>query len=138
MRSSWKPVAALVAAGFISATALAADASPTGTWKWMQPGFGGGQPSERKLQLEFKDGKLTGESLGFETANGAIPDAPISDASFKGGVIAFSVERDFGGNKFVVKYQGKLEGDAIKGSLERPGFNGGEASKIDWNPTRVK
>ena len=129
---------ALVAACVISATALAADASPTGTWKWMQAGRDGGAASERKITLEFKDGKLTGKLLGFECSNGAIPDAPISEGSFKDGVLAFSVERDFGGNKFVIKYQGKLEADAIKGTSEFPGFGGGEAQKRDWNPTRVK
>ena len=131
--------AALLAACFITVAAFAADAaSPTGTWKWMQPGFNGGEASERKISLEFKDGKLTGKALGFEGPQGAIPDAPISEATFKDGALAFAVVRDFGGNSFKVKYQGKLEGDTIKGQIERPGFNGGEATKIDWAATRVK
>jgi hypothetical protein len=138
MKSLWKFCAAILAAGFVSATALAADASPTGTWKWMQPGRDGGQATERKIQLELKDGKLTGKMLGFEGPQGQIPDAPISDGSFKDGTVAFSIVRDFGGNSFTIKYQGKLEGDAIKGTSEFPGFNGGEPTKRDWNPTRVK
>ena len=138
MKSTWQRFAAMMAACLISATAFAADASPTGIWKWMQPGFGGGDPSERKIQLDYKDGKLTGKALGFEGPQGQIPDAPISDASFKDGAIAFSVVRDFGGTAFTVKYHGKLEGDTIKGQIDRPGFNGGEATKIDWAATRVK
>ena len=139
MKSPRSMFAALLAACFVTVAALAADtASPAGTWKWMQPGFGGGDPSERKIQLDYKDGKLTGKALAFEGPQGQIPDAPISDASFKDGAIAFSVVRDFGGNPFTVKYQGKLAGDTIKGQIERPGFNGGEATKIDWAATRVK
>ena len=56
----------------------------------------------------------------------------------KGGAVAFSVEREFNGNKMVIKYTGKLDGDTIKGSIERPGRNGGDATKVDWTATRVK
>lgn len=138
MKFTWKTPAALLAAVVVSATALAADASPTGIWKWMQPGRDGGQGTERKIQLEFKDGKLTGKMLAFEGPQGQIPEAPISEGSFKDGAVAFSIVRDFGGNSFTIKYQGKLEGDAIKGTSEFPGFGGGEPQKRDWNPTRVK
>jgi hypothetical protein len=40
--------------------------------------------------------------------------------------------------KFVSKYTGKVEGDTIKGSIERPGRDGGAATKTDWTATRVK
>ena len=139
MKSTRTLFAALVAACFITVAAFAADAaSPTGTWKWMQPGFNGGEASERKVQLDYKDGKLTGKALGFEGGQGQIPDAPISEASFKDGAIAFSVVRDFGGTPFTVKYSGKLDGDTIKGQIDRPGFNGGEATKIEWVASRAK
>ena len=138
MKSHWKFLTAILAACFISATALAADASPTGTWKWMQPGRDGGAGSERKIALEFKDGKLTGKMLAAEGPQGPMPDAPISEGTFKDSVVAFSVVREFGGNSFTIKYQGKLEGDSIKGTSEFPGFNGGEPTKREWNPTRAK
>ena len=54
------------------------------------------------------------------------------------GTFAFTTELTFGENKFAIKYSGKLEGDSIKGSIERPGFNGGDATKIDWTATRAK
>ena len=138
MKSYWKILTAFVAVCFVSATALAADASPTGTWKWMQPGRDGGAGSERKISLEFKDGKLTGKMLGFEGPQGQIPDMAISDGTFKDGTLTFSIVREFGDQKFTIKYQGKLEGDSIKGSSEFPGFGGGEPRKTDWNPTRAK
>ena len=138
MKSPLQFLAAFFAACFITVAAMAADASPTGTWKWTQPGRDGGQGSERKIALEFKDGKLTGKMLAGEGPNGPLPEAAISDSSFKDGVMAFSIVREFGGNSFTIKYQGKLEGDAIKGTSEFPGFDGGAAQKRDWNPTRAK
>ncbi len=37
--------------------------------------------------------------------------------------------RDFGGQKYVVKYHGKMEGDTISGTIEAPGHDGGEADE---------
>jgi hypothetical protein len=138
MKSNRNFFTAILAACFISATAFAADASPTGIWKWMQPGRDGGAGSERKIQLELKDGKLTGKMLGFEGPQGQMPDSPISDGTFKDGTVAFSVVREFGDQKFIIKYSAKLEGDTLKGSVERPGFGGGEPTKTDWVATRSK
>ncbi len=138
MKSPLPFLAAFCAACFITVAAIAAETSPTGTWKWMQPGRDGGTGSERKIALEFKDGKLTGKMLAGEGPNGPLPETAISASSFKDGVMAFSIVRDFGGNSFTIKYQGKLEGDTIKGTSEFPGFDGGAATKRDWNPTRAK
>lgn len=129
--------AAPVAAFVLSVTAHAAAASPAGSWKWTQAGRGGGPGVERTLKLDLKDGKLTGTLLGWQAGEMQIPDTAISAASFKDGAIAFSVELTFGENKFVVKYAGKLEGDTIKGLVERPGFNGGEVTKTDWLAKRA-
>jgi hypothetical protein len=52
--------------------------------------------------------------------------------------VAFTVELSFGENKFAIKYSGKVEGDTIKGQVERPGFQGGEATKTEWVATRAK
>ena len=116
----------------------AADASPAGTWKWTQSFGGGGQSFERKIQFDYKDGKLTGKMLAGEGAFGATPEAPISDGSFKDGMISFSITRDFNGQSFTIKYSGKLEGDTIKGSAEFPSPDGGDPRKLEWNPSRVK
>lgn len=60
-----------------------------------------------------------------------VPDTAIDNATFKDGVVAFTATREFNGNKFVSKYEGKLAGDTIKGTSERPGRGGG-ATKRDW------
>jgi hypothetical protein len=125
---------AVLASAAVSVSALAAN--PTGTWKWSIPGRDG-QSFELTLKLEVKDGKLAGTMLGVQRDQFQIPDTPISDASFKNDVVAFTVTREFNGNKFVSKYEGKLEGDTIKGTSERPGRDGG-ATKRDWLAKRAK
>jgi hypothetical protein len=67
-----------------------------------------------------------------------MPDVVIGDASFKDGAVSFSVTREFNGNKIVVKYEGKLEGDTITGTSERPGRDGGEPQKREWIAKREK
>lgn len=115
---------------FLAASAaLAGD--PSGSWKWKVT-TPNGDAIDISLKLELKDGKLAG------TYSSRFGDAPITEASFKDDAIAFSVEREFDGNKFKIKYQGKLDGDSIKGSLELPGFGGGDPTKMDWNATRTK
>jgi len=111
----------------IAAVAFAAD--PAGAWKWTVQAPN--SAIETTLKLESKDGKLSGS---YSNEYG---EAAISDASFRNDELAFSVVRDFGGNTFVLNYRGKLEGDAIKGTIETPGFGGGETQKLDWNAKRV-
>ena len=131
--------AALVAAGLISAAVFAADAS--GTWKWTQQGRGGkgggsGTPRESTLTLVEKDGKLTGK-VSSPGRDGATNTIEISNASIKGDMIAFSIERTFGDNKFVMKYSGKIAGDTITGESESPGRDG-QTTKREWVAKRAK
>ena len=56
-------------------------------------------------------------------------DTAIEDGKFKDGTLTFTVTREFNGNKFTPKYSGKLDGDTIKGSSERPGQDGGDPVK---------
>jgi hypothetical protein len=111
----------------IATAALAAD--PTGTWKWTTHSPNG--EIETTLRLESKEGKLAG------AYSNQFGDTAISNASLQDDVIAFDVVRDFGGSKYVIKYHGKLDGDTIKGAIEAPGHDGGEALKLDWNAKRA-
>ncbi len=121
-----------------AAAVAATDSSPAGTWKWTQQGRNGGQGFEQTLKLAYQDGKLTGTMVGMQGPQGQIPDVAITDASFKDGTVTFSVTREFNGNKIVSKYEGKLDGDSIKGSSERPGRDGGAPQKRDWIAARAK
>lgn len=134
MKSFCKLLAAFVAVCFATLAAFAADA--TGTWKWSQQGRGG-RSFESTLKLEVKDGALTGTLVGGTFGQNTIPDVAIGDASIKDDMVNFTVTREFNGNKRVTKYEGKLEGDTIKGTIERQGRDG-NTIKSDWNATRAK
>ena len=90
-----KLAAAFLAASVLTLSAFAADIS--GKWKWTTQGRNG--PMEVTSTLALKDGALTG------TVSGRMGDAPIGDASLKDGKVAFTVTREFDGNKIVIKYQ---------------------------------
>lgn len=127
-----RSLAAACAALFLFASLFAADGSPAGTWKWtIETPNGDSIEASARLELDG-DGKLSGT---YESPFGA---AKISDGSFKDDTVAFAVEREFDGNKFTVKYTGKLEGDAINGTIELPGFDGGEPTKMPWRAKRAK
>ena len=138
MKSPFKFLVAFVAAFCVTVAAFAAEASPAGVWKWSIQGRQGGQSFEQTLKLDYQDGKLSGTVLGTQTGQFEIPDTAISDASFKDGVITFAVTREFNGNKFTSRYEGKLAGDTITGTSERPGRDGGEPVKREWVAQRQK
>ena len=119
---------ALLAVSVFSLAAFAADLS--GNWTWTMQGRNGPMPANGKFLL--KDGALTG------TVSGRMGDAPIGDATYKDGNLAFTVTREFNGNKVVIKYAGKFEGDTITGTIERPGRDGDAPMTLEWKATRVK
>lgn len=102
-------------------------ANPTGTWKWTI-NFGG---NDREFSLKLKaDGeKLTGH---FVSPDGK--ETPIEDGKYKDGEVSFKVTRERDGNKFIIKYKGKVSGDAIKGTSEFE--RDGETRSRDWEAKR--
>lgn len=119
--------AALLAASVFTVSAVAADIS--GNWKWTTQGRNG--PIEVTAKLALTDGALTG------TVSGRMGDTAIGDASFADGHVAFTVTREFDGNKFVVKYDGKFEGDTIIGTIVRPDRDTGAPMTLEWKAARV-
>ena len=103
-----------LASALLALSAHAADLS--GTWKWTSSTKSG--PAEITAVLLLKDGALTG------TVTGRQGPAEISEASVKDGMVA-------------IKYQGKIDGDAITGTIERPGPNGAAPTKTEWKATRA-
>lgn len=134
MKSYRKYLAAFFAAA-LTLTAFAAGASPAGSWKWTSPGRNGnGFP--QTLKLELKGDQLTGTLLGFDTPRGHVPDVAISDASYTDGVVKFTITREFGERKFVQHFEGKVDGDTLKGSISMTGRDGEERTR-DWSATRA-
>jgi hypothetical protein len=120
-------VATFVAALLTTVSTFAAD--PTGTWTWTRQGRDG-QTVEVTAKLQFADGKLTGTVTGFQGT-----ENPISDGKLEGDAIAFNVVANFNGNEFTIVYQGKLDGDTITGTIQRPDRDGGTRTS-DWKATR--
>jgi hypothetical protein len=124
-------VAALVVAlAGLAGVARAQDKSdPSGTWKWKVE-FNGNE-FEQTLKLKKEGDKLTGTLTGRNNQ-----EMKIEDGKFKDGEVSFHVTRERDGNKFTIKYKGKLSGDTIKGKTE---FNfGGETRDREWEAKREK
>lgn len=102
----------------------------TGTWKWTVER--NGNTIETTLKLKQDGEKLTGTISGRQGSS----DIKIEDGKVSGEAVAFKVTRTFGDNKIVMKYQGKLSGDSIKGDtkFERDG----EEQSREWVAKRDK
>lgn len=121
--------AGILVTGVASAVFAADSADPTGTWKWSVT-FNN-QTREMSVTLKLADGKLTGSVPGRDGK-----ETPITDAQCKDGQVKFSVVRERGGNKMTIKYQGKVSGDTLKGTIERE--REGKPVKTDWEAKRAK
>ncbi len=60
----------------------------------------------------------------------------IKDGSFKGDEVRFMTVFGCNGQKRTAKYMGKVEGDSIKGKIERE--RDGETRSTDWEAKREK
>jgi hypothetical protein len=90
-------------------------ANPTGTWKYTA--MVNDQSIDVTIKLKLEGDKLTGSVSVLDT------ETNIEDASYKDGDVSFKINREMNGNKFTIKYKGKIEGDTFKGKreLERDG-----------------
>jgi len=133
MTARWTAsLVAIVVALCFSTAARADDKTVDGTWKST---FKAQDGTERTTTFKFKTegDKITGTASGRNNT-----DTAIEDGKFKDGTLSFTVTREFNGNKFTIKYSGKLDGDTIKGTSERPGQDGGDPVKRDWEAKREK
>jgi hypothetical protein len=118
-----------------------------GVWRWTNSffaGFGGGgrggpggqRPGgrgrgfESRVELEQEGHKITGKTIGRFGR-----PSPVANGSITNNEVYFEIERTFGETKFVTRYQGKQDGDVIKGTMEQE-FEG-EDRVIDWEAERV-
>ncbi len=121
----------------LSVAQEAKKADPTGTWKWTTEGRDGAK-REMALKLKLEGDKLTGTLTSPGRGGGAATDTAIEEATFKEGDVAFKVSRTIQNNKFTTTYTGKIEGDVLKGTVERPGRDGGESTKTPFEAKREK
>jgi hypothetical protein len=106
----------------------ASDAS--GSWKWtiQTPD---GNSIDMSAKLTQQGDKLTGVFLdGFDQKSFDIKDGKVKD-----GEVTFTVTRPFNDDTITVNYDGKLTGDAIKGTLEVK-FGDQDPIKNTWDAKR--
>src|SRR5262245_22398526 len=100
---------------------------PTGTWKWER------KFNDNKAQFSLKlnwDGKrLTGKYSAFNNTS------DIEDAKLEKDQLSFLAKREFNGNKFEVKFNGKVEPDDLVGKITVDFGNGPQ--DFDWDAKRA-
>jgi hypothetical protein len=119
---------------WLSAGARAADekakTDATGTWKSSFKTRNGGT-RETIFKLKQDGAKLTGTVSGRDGKETKIENGKVED-----GKLSFQVTREFNNRKVVIKYQGTVEGDTIKGKRESPGRDGNTRTR-DWEAKRA-
>ena len=111
-----KHMATLICVLAVAGMARAEDKpNPTGTWKYTAEV--NGQSIEVTIKLKLEGEKLTG------TVSVLDMESKIEDSKYRDGEVSFKVNREMNGNKFTIKYKGKIKGDTFKGKreLERDG-----------------
>ena len=116
-------------AGLLMMGSVALAADFTGTWKWTTER--NGQTMETTLKLKQEGEKLSGSMSGRQGTETAIEDAKID-----GDKVSFKVTREFNGNKMVIQFEGKIDGDTIKG--ERKTERDGQTQTREWEAKREK
>lgn len=111
-------------------------ADPNGTWKWTTEGRDGAK-REFTLKLKLEGDKLTGTLTSPGRQGGAATDTAIEEATIKDVDLSFKVTREFQGNKFTSTYTAKIDGDVMKGTIERPGRDGA-TTKTEFEAKREK
>ena len=104
------------------------NASGNWTWSFDTPG---GNTIQSIGKFKQEDGKLTGTVTG---RNGM--EMQIKEGKVEGDEVSFKVVRERDGRTFATTYNGKLQGDAIKGKLK--GNFGGDERTMNWEAKRHK
>jgi hypothetical protein len=110
-------------------TKAATKVNVTGSWKYSLT-TPGGQTFEPILRLKQDGDKVTGVLIFGQN------EAPISDGKIKDGEVSFKLDRERDGQTFTTKYNGKVEGEAIKGKINSNW--GGNDRTYDFEARRTK
>ena len=102
--------------------------NPTGTWKYTAEV--NGQSIEVTIKLKLEGDKLTG------TVSVLDMESNIEDGKYQDGEVSFKVNREMNGNKFTIKYKGKITGDTFKGKRELE--LGGQTNTREFEAKRSK
>jgi hypothetical protein len=123
-----------LATALLSLDAHAAESTNTapkldGVWKWSFT-MPDGTKAEPKVKLKLEGDTFTGNSIPRPGMS-----IPITDAKLDGDKVSWSVVREAGGRKTTTRYEGKLEGETIKGSIQSDWA--GEPRRYEWLAKRA-
>ena len=124
MKSKSILIAGLFAMLMGMATAALAQGKIDGNWEMTMQGRQG-NPTTSTLTLKTDGNKLTGSIKGQRG------EAPISDGTVDGNKISFTVTRQTPNGEFKQTFNGTVDGDNIKGTVQM-----GENSR-DWTAKRA-
>ena len=120
----------------VATFALAFDAlsafggDPNGVWKYTVEGPNG-RSVESTLTLKWENNQLSGN------VDNRAGKAEIKNARFADDQITFSVVRKLRRHEFTTNYTGKLEGDAITGTLQTTGRDDKPVT-VSWSAKRTQ
>jgi hypothetical protein len=103
-----------------------APADPTGTWKWQRT-FNDNNV-EFSLKLIWNGKELTGKYSAFNNTS------DIERAKLEKDQISFVAQREFNGNQFEVKFDGKVAPDELHGTINVDFGNGPQ--EFEWTAKR--
>jgi hypothetical protein len=127
-----------------------APVTPAGTWRWAsgrRPPAGETNGTNRTARTIDTKGMFThqaekagGEKAGGEKVGGKVTyagrDLEVKHGRFRSGELTFQTVREREGEKIVVTYRGKIEGETLKGFIETD--TGREVRTRAWEATRVE
>lgn len=104
-------------------------AHAAGTWHWSFDSSAiGGWPNELVLTQEFQELKGQAEIQGWQTR--------VREAALVGNRLRFRLRYNFEGQNVAMRFQGHVEGDTIRGSVEVRG--GPWDGRHEWSAKRMK
>jgi hypothetical protein len=107
--------------------AKAAPVDPSGSWKW-EYNFND-NPAEFSLNLNWDGKQLTGKYTAFDNTT------DVEQGKLEDDKISFIANREFNGNQFTVRFDGKAQPDEIVGTV---GVDFGEGPReFEWHAKRV-
>lgn len=80
---------------------------------WLLSIDAGGQVLEPRATISSADGKLSGK---FVADDGQ--EVELGDLVLSGDQVTFTISLDFGGQDLIAKFNGKVDGDGVKGDIE--------------------
>jgi len=114
---------ALLLAAFLTGRSFAAD--PSGTWRWEHQDPAIQKKVKDVLKIKYENGKVSG------TYQGGADLHEIQKAKVEGNQLSWEFKVDIGGNTLNVAFSGKINGDAIKGTVTL-----GDLVELPWTAKR--